>query len=904
MALDETALRAAGLPASLISLLVSITKAGERAAAAANSAAVATDLSPQIAAAVQVLQDMEMAPGLATQIGEVAARVSQIEIGPMPVTSLELDENRLIMVMADGSRIEGPILPAGAYDPVIVLSGGSLTVSGEDLVITPPVASIQNGAYYTPGEIVVSLSLTRDELDVTANVQNGIIPNAPAGEYIATWTASDGVLAPATKTVSRTVTVGDVPNAFATNQWSVNTGANAGEIVINVSVLPANNGSSITAIEYLVGTTWAALDGAGVGSRTVMMPEVGAYYEISLRAWNAAGPSGPSAAKGATSGGQVTAAPAVTSPPTIAGNTTVGSVLGGTVGSATGIPAPTASTRWLRNGTAISGQTGNTLDTTGFAAGDVILRRTTWTNTINGQAQTTTGTSDPFVLTVQPELLADSVTPNPLVAGQPAQIVFNAALTEGPTAPGVVFSGSGTTWTFTVPADITSLTIGATRTGWKSYGDTLDVEAPDAGAFDLTSKNYPTAIGPITYNVASQFSGTVTAWAVSGSDAASIANGVLTIDSDSMSPGDIELLITATGATSPKGRLRLTWEPINITFDGTNITSVSIPDDTPPDTEITFTPTGGVHNNRTIIFRPSDLTGLVNGAGFFALPPLITISTDTGAQGSVNQGDIISLTAPALAIFTGTTTPFVGYSARDNNGEITNNISFPYTVPVNPTGTFFIRAYDGHGHTINSQAAPVAAAATFSSNFADAAYDTNPDLSASPHYALWAGTTFDVNASNHAELRTALGTPGFGTMKFVNLDDEADVRLWMVIGQLNATSLSERLFLRGRASTGNNVLLRTRGSTGGIELIVNAGSVAVSNTTATVGVTAGDRFDLVMNGTTASALKNGEPITALTNIDISAVPLTSPIINGFGNDQQNSTTVKSTFAQVGYEVLA
>ena len=56
MALDEKKLRAAGLPAALISLLVSITKTAERAAAAAATVKVSVELGAGIGQAAQVRQ--------------------------------------------------------------------------------------------------------------------------------------------------------------------------------------------------------------------------------------------------------------------------------------------------------------------------------------------------------------------------------------------------------------------------------------------------------------------------------------------------------------------------------------------------------------------------------------------------------------------------------------------------------------------------------------------------------------------------------------------------------------------------------------------------------------------------------------------------------------------------------
>lgn len=106
-----------------------------------------------------------------------------------------------------------------------------------------------------------------------------------------------------------------VPNTFATNQWSVTTGTNPAEININVSVLPAANGSPITAIQYRVGTgAWATLPDKVTGTYPVTMAATSTAYSISLRAINIVGPGNPSTPKTATSGAPAATAPAIFGP--------------------------------------------------------------------------------------------------------------------------------------------------------------------------------------------------------------------------------------------------------------------------------------------------------------------------------------------------------------------------------------------------------------------------------------------------------------------------------------------------------------------------------------------------------------------------------------------------------------
>lgn len=94
------------------------------------------------------------------------------------------------------------------------------------------------------------------------------------------------------------------PAQFAPGDWSVSTGLAASQIVLNVTALPANGGSAITALEYSIdaGATWTALSGAGTGSRTLTMAAASTSYTFVLRAVNAIGNGPASASKSATSG--------------------------------------------------------------------------------------------------------------------------------------------------------------------------------------------------------------------------------------------------------------------------------------------------------------------------------------------------------------------------------------------------------------------------------------------------------------------------------------------------------------------------------------------------------------------------------------------------------------------------
>lgn len=184
-------------------------------------------------------------------------------------------------------------------------------------------------------------------------------------------------------------------------------------------------------------------------------------------------------------------APSAITAPTISGGTTIGSILTRTAGTATGNPAPTRATTWLRNGTVIAGQTGNTLDTTGFAATDVITTRDNWTNSQGSASATSAGVT----LTAIPTLTA-TVTPSPLIAGQSFQIVFSAA-PDSATA-NVTLTGSGTTRSGTAPAT-GDLVIGATKAGYTAYSGTLTVQQPTP---QLVEQNSQLVLRNVTSNTA------------------------------------------------------------------------------------------------------------------------------------------------------------------------------------------------------------------------------------------------------------------------------------------------------------------------------------------------------------------------------------------------------------------
>ena len=224
----------------------------------------------------------------------------------------------------------------------------------------------------------------------------------------------------------------------------------------------------------------------------------------------------------------------------------------------------------------------------------------------------------------------------------------------------------------------------------------------------IAARAYPTGFGTLTYDISAQIPGAAnsTGWAVSGPNAITIADGVLSFNSDAIQPGALTLTGRAEGADNEAWTLAVTFEAIAFSYDGADSVIVSYPADTPADGSIGFTPTGGEQDGRAITFTPADLDGLADGAGFAALAPLVSIAADGGTAGSVDAGDTIALDTPALYLYGGTE-PTISYSAHDDGGVVEADITFPWTAPSGMSGSLSIVADDGFGNTAASVAIPI-----------------------------------------------------------------------------------------------------------------------------------------------------------------------------------------------------
>ena len=80
------------------------------------------------------------------------------------------------------------------------------------------------------------------------------------------------------------------PAAFTVGQWTVTDAATGGQATVNITALPSDGGSAITALQYSIsGGAWTAFSGTGTGARTI-----GGFADtflegVVIRAVNAAG---------------------------------------------------------------------------------------------------------------------------------------------------------------------------------------------------------------------------------------------------------------------------------------------------------------------------------------------------------------------------------------------------------------------------------------------------------------------------------------------------------------------------------------------------------------------------------------------------------------------------------------
>lgn len=106
---------------------------------------------------------------------------------------------------------------------------------------------------------------------------------------------------------------GVAPSAFTAGQWSITDAATGGDATVNISALPSNGGSALTALQYKIGGgSWLDFAGVGTGSRTISGFTDLVSTNVNIRAVNAIGPSPDSDTKSITTTAGATAPAAMT----------------------------------------------------------------------------------------------------------------------------------------------------------------------------------------------------------------------------------------------------------------------------------------------------------------------------------------------------------------------------------------------------------------------------------------------------------------------------------------------------------------------------------------------------------------------------------------------------------------
>jgi hypothetical protein len=160
-------------------------------------------------------------------------------------------------------------------------------------------------------------------------------------------------------------TIISAPSQITAGQWTLTDSPSAGgdTLSLNITALPYDGGSALTALQYRVGGgSVQTLSGLGTGVRQItVLASTAAAVEV--RSVNAIGPTDPnvgwSDVKTVTPTVTAVAVPVNTALPTISGTTTQGQTLTASTGTWSNSPSSYAY-QWKRSGTNISGATAST----------------------------------------------------------------------------------------------------------------------------------------------------------------------------------------------------------------------------------------------------------------------------------------------------------------------------------------------------------------------------------------------------------------------------------------------------------------------------------------------------------------------------------------------------------------
>lgn len=278
---------------------------------------------------------------------------------------------------------------------------------------------------------------------------NGSWSGYPYPTFTYQWTRNGSNIGGATGS-QYTTQVADVGATIrsvvtATNASGSDTATSSNNIVVD-GVAPANTvvpavtgGPNVGTVLTTTNGTWTGtptptyarqwkrdgvnISGATATTYTLVAADAGHAITCTVTATNSAG-SAQATSNAVTAVGS---APANTVLPNITGTAEVGQVLTVSNGTWTGVPAPTYTRQWKRNGTNISGATGTTYTLQGADAGTTITATVTATNAMGNASATSAGRSIPAA----PSVPVNTVAP----------------VASGSTAIGSTLSVTNGTWT-------------------------------------------------------------------------------------------------------------------------------------------------------------------------------------------------------------------------------------------------------------------------------------------------------------------------------------------------------------------------------------------------------------------------------------------------------------------------
>lgn len=220
----------------------------------------------------------------------------------------EVEGIRDLVAAMTGTAGSPVMVDAPSLTPTTVQAGNGVEVFIGTWTGVTPTAVLRFRAAGTMGQGV----------DVTEQIVDGVYVTTQAGTLTLTVTAAPLAAVSVNATVSAAPAA---PDAFADDQWSLQTGTKPGELVLTILDLPDDKGSPINALRYRIGGgTWQTLSGTGPGQRVIDGGEAGEDVSVVIVAVNAVGESEPSDPKAAETGAPAPTLQATITPdPLVAG---------------------------------------------------------------------------------------------------------------------------------------------------------------------------------------------------------------------------------------------------------------------------------------------------------------------------------------------------------------------------------------------------------------------------------------------------------------------------------------------------------------------------------------------------------------------------------------------------------